>query len=104
MENDIVNTLYGCQTERHRCCGYCKRKGKYLTTKQLKKHECLGKQCPHLDKLPHPFWVQREKKLQAKKERKVTQYLNTPSFINDVNTELSKALGFDTSDLMPHAI
>lgn len=70
MESTTVNVLYGCQASLSSCCGYCKRKGKYLTVKQMRKKECLGKQCPYLDKLPHTFWKQREKKLKIKKENK----------------------------------
>lgn len=68
MEENIVNTLYGCQTSLQNCCGYCRRKGKYLTVRQMKRHECLAKQCPHLCKLEHPFWAYRDKKLAQKKE------------------------------------
>lgn len=67
---EIVNVLYGGQCLKSHCCGYCKRKGKYMTVRQLHKHECLNKQCQYLDKLEHVFWKQREKKLREKKEKK----------------------------------
>lgn len=102
MDNEIVNVLYGSQTELRHCCGYCKRKGKYLTVKQLKKHECLGKQCQYLDKIQHRFWDIRDKKLQSKKQNKINAYLNTPSFLNDVAEALSKALGYDASSLVKY--
>lgn len=72
----IVNVLYGGQCAIKHCCGYCKRKGKYLTLRQMRKHECLAKQCPHLDKLPNNFWVLRDKKLTAKKAKKRKELLN----------------------------
>ena len=67
MEEELVNVLYGGQCLKRHCCGYCKKKGKYLTVKQMKKHECLAKQCPALDKLPHTFWKVRQRKLDEKK-------------------------------------
>lgn len=67
---EIVNVLYGGQCLKSHCCGYCKRKGKYMTVKQMRKHECLAKQCPHFDMLEHAYWKKREAKLAGKKERK----------------------------------
>lgn len=70
MEETLVNVLYGGRTSLRHCCGYCKRKGKYLTVKQMKKHECLAKQCQYLDKVEHRFWELRDKKLALKKANK----------------------------------
>ena len=39
----ICKTLFGCQTYFYKCVGYCQKKGKYLTAKQLKNKECLKK-------------------------------------------------------------
>lgn len=104
MENEIVDVLYGSQCEKRHCCGYCKRKGKYLTPRQLRKHECLGKQCPYLDKLEHQMWAKRDKKLQEKKQKKIASYQSTPSFLNDVAEALTKALGYDAYPLVRYGI
>jgi len=97
----LVNVLYGGQSPINHCCGYCKLKGKYLTVKQMKRKECLGKQCNALAKLEvHPYWKKRDIKLQGKKSKKLEQYMHTPSFIKDINTVLSDFLGYDTSELV----
>lgn len=42
-----------------------------MTLKMVKKHECLKKQCPFLEKFEdHPYWKQRAIKKQKKKEKK----------------------------------
>ena len=52
------------------CC-YRKHRG-YLTLKIMKNHECLKKQCPCLKKCEdHPYWEQREKIKQLKKQKKL---------------------------------
>lgn len=39
-----------------------------ITVKEMKRHECLKKQCRHLVKHEdHPYWAQREQKKQEKK-------------------------------------
>lgn len=64
---DICNTLYGTQTYYKKCAGYCCKKGKYLTERQIKGKECLGKQCKYLVKIEtHPLWKKREKRKAAK--------------------------------------
>lgn len=101
FRNQLVDVLYGGQTEKCKCCGYCKKKGKYLTVKQMRKKECLGKQCKYLDKQEnHTFWKQRNKRLQEKKQHRIDAYLNTPSFMKDMNNLISKFLGFDASGLL----
>lgn len=50
-------------------CFYKHHRG-YLTVKNLKKHECLRKQCPCLKKLPSPYWEKREAVKQKRRERK----------------------------------
>lgn len=47
----IVDVLYGSQSEKSNCCGYCKLKHKYLTVRQMKTKQCLGKQCNALSKI-----------------------------------------------------
>lgn len=62
-------TLYNCYSDN--CCGYCSLHMCSVTVKQLKKKECLKKQCHYLRKNEsHDYWRQREWLKQKKKERK----------------------------------
>ena len=71
MEMQIVKGLYGREFDRSRSCGYCHLHHKYLTVKQLRQHDCLGKQCFHLEKHEeHDWWRQREVMKQKRKDRK----------------------------------
>jgi len=45
----------------HKCC---------LSTKNMKKRQCIQKKCYHLRKLDHPLWTQRESAKQKRKARK----------------------------------
>ena len=45
----------------HRCC---------LTLNEIKKHECLRKQCLYLTRREHPCWEQREQQKQIKKNKR----------------------------------
>lgn len=55
-------------------CGYCHSKVHkgYLSVKMLKKHKCLQKQCPMLERYEdHSYWKQRaiiKARKKAKKE------------------------------------
>ena len=65
----MLPSLYGTEiTEKH-CIGYCKKHCGHITCKQLKRKECLRKQCRHLEKRPHEFWEQRAL-IKAKKRYK----------------------------------
>lgn len=76
---ELVQGLYGSEFEKHRACAYCKHHHCYLTVKQVKQHECLKKQCYHLNKNEqHGWWIQRnltKQKRKARKER-CSQYAN----------------------------
>lgn len=56
----------------NRSVAYCHcntHKGR-LNARMLKKHQCLGKQCPFLEKYEeHPYWEQRRKKKALKKAK-----------------------------------
>ena len=65
------NYMHG-QPSPENSVAYChvnKHKGR-LSVKIMKKHECLKKQCPWLEKLEHPYWDQRKAR-KAKKTQKV---------------------------------
>lgn len=109
-ESIIVDVLYGSQTEKSNCCGFCKMKHKYLTVRQMKTKQCLGKQCNALAKIEeHPFWEIRDQKLKEKKmarkgfvlstERKVVED-ERPVFDEGMNEILTAMLGFDTTKLL----
>lgn len=66
---EIKKVLYG--SESNNVCAYCKRKGCYMTVKQMRKKECLKKNCNHLDKNEdHEWWKQREISKQKKKQKR----------------------------------
>ena len=68
---DVVRLLNGTETYFERCVGYCNLHYTFLTITQLKSKQCLRKQCKHLQKIEtHQFWIDREAKKQAKKEKK----------------------------------
>lgn len=76
---EIVKGLYGSEFDKCRSCGYCHLHHKYLTVKQLKQHDCLSKQCWHLQKNEeHCWWKQRESTKQKRKARKekINSYIN----------------------------
>lgn len=74
---EVCQCLCNSETYFSRCVGYCSFHNAYVTEKQLKTKNCLGKQCNALIKqINHPFWAERELlKLDKKvnKERKIHQ-------------------------------
>ena len=51
--------------------GFCKYHHCYVTVAEMRKHECLQKQCKNLIRMEqHPWWAERERKKQLRKERK----------------------------------
>lgn len=65
---DLVDGLYGAKFDKARACGYCHFHKKALTVKMLRQHECLQKQCKHLEKYEeHEWWNQRALEKQKKK-------------------------------------
>ena len=66
----MQKTLYNCYSDN--CCGYCKLHQCSITVKQLKKKECLKKQCWYLEKNEeHDYWRQRERTKELRKESKL---------------------------------
>lgn len=58
-------------TYSNNCCAYCKKHHCSMTVRQMKKKECLGKQCWHLVKNEkHQIWKQREVTKQKRRDRK----------------------------------
>lgn len=88
-------TLYGGISSN--TCAYCGFHKRALTPKQLKKHECLFKQCPALIKHEHPYWDMREasrKKRAARKVRLEKKYLMmTGGGANAIHTKAASAKG-----------
>ncbi len=57
---EICPCLYNTESYFCRCVGYCDFHKSFLTTKQIKAKNCLGKQCNALIRqASHPFWVER---------------------------------------------
>ena len=70
--DDRRNTLYGTLANAAKICGYCKKHKTGVTVTQLKRKQCLKKQCSALKRYPdHPFWEQHEqmKKLRLKRKQ-----------------------------------
>ena len=64
-------TLYGSHANENSIVAYCYLHKAALTAHQLKKKECLRKQCNALKKYPdHPYWAERAAKTKAKKLRR----------------------------------
>lgn len=66
-------TLYGTplrKTDMRNVVGYCRKHRGYITANQIRRKECLKKQCHYLERVENPFWEEREKKKAEKKRRK----------------------------------
>jgi hypothetical protein len=78
-KTQTLHGLYGSQVSRSKAVGYCYYHKAALTTKTMKCHECLKKQCDALKKYEdHDFWRQREQKKELRRARKqkLLQYYN----------------------------
>ena len=60
-----MKTIYGGEPKNPPA--YCQYHHGYVTVAEMKRHECLKKQCPHLQKYEHQYWQQREN-MKAKKK------------------------------------
>lgn len=57
-EKRTFRCMYGAVTENP--CAFCWHHKRYLTVKQMKRHECLARNCDALRKLEnHTYWKQR---------------------------------------------
>ena len=66
----MQETLYHCYSDN--CCAFCRLHQCGVTVKQMRKKECLQKQCHHLQKKEeHPYWDQRARMKQRRKDRKL---------------------------------
>lgn len=54
---DYLPTLGNCKMKRENACAYCSLHNCYLSVKQIKKRNCVHKDCKHLQKEDHPFWT-----------------------------------------------
>ena len=68
----MLQSLYNTEISDKKCIGYCQRHHCYISTTQLKRKECLKKQCVHLERYEHEFWRQRELTKAKRKQRKIT--------------------------------
>ena len=68
----MLHSLYNTEISEKRCIGYCGRHHCYLSVPQLKRKECLKKQCTHLEKYEHEYWRQKElAKIKSKQRKKI---------------------------------
>jgi hypothetical protein len=68
----MLQSLYNTEISEARAIGYCRRHHCHLSCTQLKRKECLKKQCTHLQKCEHEFWHQRELVKAKRQQRKIT--------------------------------
>lgn len=69
----MEKTLYNNYSNN--CCAYCKLHNCSMTVKQMRKKECLQKQCWHLEKNEvHDFWRHKARMKEIRKERKEALY------------------------------
>ena len=62
-------------TQSDNIAGYCHKHHCYMTVRQIRCRNCLGKQCWHLEKNEdHDWWRQREVTKKKRKERKEQLY------------------------------
>ena len=66
-----MKTIYGGEPKNPPA--YCRKHCGYVTVSEMKRHECLKKQCRHLCKYDHPYWKQRET-LKQKKQASRTAF------------------------------
>lgn len=66
----MLRSLYNTEISEKRAIGYCHRHHCYISSTQLKRKECLKKQCNHLEKQEHEFWKQREIAKLRRQQRK----------------------------------
>ena len=55
----------------------------FLTAKAVMEHNCVGKNCPYLEKLDHRYWTQCERKSLEKKVMKLMMELKPLMFKDD---------------------
>lgn len=68
---EICPCLFNTETYFYKCVGFCDFHKAYLTTKQLKTKNCLGKNCNALIRQNgHPFWLARSLQKLDKKLKK----------------------------------
>ena len=75
VERREYRTFYGSVSSNS--CAYCWKHHKALTPAQLKKRECLRRQCDALQRYDHPYWEMREKRKQqraSRRERREAKY------------------------------
>ena len=90
---EICTCLYNTESYFCRCVGYCTFHKAYMTAKQLKTKNCLGKQCNALIRqTSHSFWLERElqkldKKLRKQEAAAKLNDISKPSALTQKKTE-----------------
>ena len=65
----VHRTLFHCYSSN--LCAWCHYHNAGITVRQMRKKQCLARQCGALEKYAeHPFWKHREDIKRLKKERK----------------------------------
>lgn len=77
--DEICNTLYNSQTYFSKCVGYCTFHKRYVTSHQMKKKQCLKKQCTaFIKQVNHELWIKKELQKEKKRRSKLEAKLRAP--------------------------
>ena len=73
-EIEMLQGLYGSLIAKNRAVGYCRFHQAAMTTKTMKGHECLKKQCGAFVKYDdHDFWRQHARMKELRKAKKQSE-------------------------------
>lgn len=65
---EYVAGFGNCKMRKDNACAFCTLHDCYLSVKQMKQRACLNKNCRHLQKEEHDFWINQGQKYLSKTE------------------------------------
>ena len=83
------------QTKKNRAVGFChssKHRG-FLSVKNMKRHDCIGKQCPMFEKYENaPYWQEKRRRKADKKATKEKQDKQLENFAEVVKRNINRPI------------
>lgn len=67
-KSEYVTGVDNCKMRKDNVCAFCTLHDCYLSVKQMKQRACLNKNCRHLQKEEHDFWINQGQKYLSKTE------------------------------------
>ncbi len=67
-KSEYVTGVDNCKMRKDNACALCTLHNCYLSVKQMKQRKCLNKNCRHLQKEEHAFWINQGQKYLSKTE------------------------------------